>query len=153
MTDDDLYQLIGRLQWHEDGEMAKGARQRFKLFKDTAGKWTLGWGRNVEDVGISREEADYLLANDIERVRLELAHAFPWFEALDSVRQCAMVEFGFIGLTRLLTFQKALTAMSHRQYGLASDEFYDSNLPKPGQWGPARTAEVCAMIRTGKFQV
>lgn len=153
MTDDDRYRLIGQWQRHEDARALAGdTNARFRMFKDTAKKWTIGWGRNIEDRGISRDEADMMLANDLNDIEDDLARTFPWFRTLDSVRQCAMVEFGAIGLTSLLTFEKALTAMSRGQYGLASDEFFDSNLPKSGQWGPERTAEVCAMIRTGQWQ-
>ncbi len=63
-----------------------------------------------------------------------------------------MVDLGLIGLTKLLTFKKALRAMAAGDYITAAVEFYDSNLPKPGQWGPRRTREVCEMIRTGQWE-
>lgn len=152
MTDDDRYKLIGQWQRHEDAKRLKNGTARFYPFTDTTGHVTLGWGRNISDRGISRDEADYLLENDIEDIESDLSRVFQWYAPLDSVRQAAMVELGAIGLTKLLTFKKFLFAMAHGQYGLASDELYDSNLPKKGQWGPARTAEVAAMIRTGQWQ-
>lgn len=150
MTSDDLFRLVAQLQRHEDGQHVHGSR--FRLFKDTQGNWTIGWGRNIGARGISEEEADFLLGNDINDAQHDLSRVFPWFQRLDSVRQCAMVEFGFIGIEKLLGFEKALRAMAVGDYATAADEFYDSNLPKPGQWGPQRTARVCAMIRTGAWQ-
>ena len=140
MTDDDLFLLIGQLQRHEGN--------RLRPYTDTVGKLTIGVGRNLTDVGISDEESDYLLANDIQRARDDLRRTFPWFAALDSVRQAAMVNLCFLGLGHLLTFEKALTAMAHGQYGQASDEFYDS------KWAAQvgmRASELCAQIRTGQW--
>ena len=41
---------------------------RLKPYRDTVGKLTVGYGRNLEDVGISRDEADFMLDNDIDQV-------------------------------------------------------------------------------------
>jgi len=150
MTDTDLLHLATQLQRDEDARHKHGAR--FLPFRDTAGNWTLGWGRNIGARGISEEEADFLLGNDINDAQHDLARTFTWYPPLDSVRQCAMVELCFMGLETLLSFRKALHAMSTGDYATAADEFYDSNLPKHGQWGPARTRRVCGMIRTGEWQ-
>lgn len=142
MSDADLLRLVTQLQRQE------GLRTR--LYRDTVGKLTIGYGRNIQDRGISEDEADYFLGNDINDARADLQRTFPWFAALDSVRQAAMVNLRFnMGLTALLTFDKALTAMSKRQYGLASDEFFDSKWSS--QVG-VRALEVCAQIRTGQWQ-
>ena len=39
---------------------------RLKPYKCPAGKTSIGWGRNLEDNGISKEEAEFLLNNDID---------------------------------------------------------------------------------------
>lgn len=141
MTDDDRFLLIGQLQRHEG--------IRLMPYTDTVGKITIGVGRNLSDNGITPEEADFLMTNDIAQTEDELGRAFPWFRELDSVRQAAMVNIGFnLGLTRLLTFKKALTAMAHHQYGLAGDEFFDSLWAR--QVG-RRASELCAQIRTGQW--
>ena len=38
---------------------------RCKPYKCTSGKLTIGYGRNLEDVGISQKEAEYLFENDV----------------------------------------------------------------------------------------
>ena len=43
-----------------------------KPYKCTAGKITLGCGRNLDDNGISHEEAMFMLQNDIEKCIKEL---------------------------------------------------------------------------------
>ena len=142
MTDDDLYTLIGQLQRHEG--------VRLKPYRDTVGKLTIGVGRNLDDVGISEEESDMLLSNDIAAAGDDLARVFPWFRTLDSVRQAALVNLRFnLGLRRLLTFEKALRAMADGQYGVAAVEFLDS------KWAAQvgiRAVELCVQIRTGEWQ-
>lgn len=143
MTDDDLARLAGQLQRHEG--------IRLRPYTDTTGHLTIGVGRNLTDRGISDDEADYLLGNDIQTARTDLARVFQWYRTLDSVRQAAMINICFnLGITKLLGFEKALFAMAHRQYGLAADEFFDS------RWAAQvgnRASELCAQIRTGKWQI
>jgi lysozyme len=42
------------------------------VYECTSGYATLGFGRNVEQVGISKEEAEFMLHNDIEQCLKEL---------------------------------------------------------------------------------
>ena len=67
-----LRQLIKR---HEGSHKQNG---RHYPYVDSVGKWTLGYGRNIEDNGISDVEADYLLTNDIATTLYELKGAFPF---------------------------------------------------------------------------
>ena len=47
---------------------------RFKPYTDTVGKLSVGVGRNLDDKGISKEEAMYLLRNDIDESARDLAN-------------------------------------------------------------------------------
>ena len=47
---------------------------RLELYQDSVGKWTIGVGRNLDDVGISEDEAMYLLRNDISRAKRDPLH-------------------------------------------------------------------------------
>jgi hypothetical protein len=40
---------------------------RLKPYRDTVGKLTIGFGRNLEEKGISQLEAEFLLYQDIEQ--------------------------------------------------------------------------------------
>lgn len=47
-------------------------RLKLKPYRCSAGKLTIGVGRNLEDKGISEEEALFLLRNDIAEAELQL---------------------------------------------------------------------------------
>jgi lysozyme len=63
-------------------ELVRDEGMRTKPYHCTAGKLTIGVGRNIEEVGITEEEARYLLENDLGRVRDELDQALPWWRTL-----------------------------------------------------------------------
>jgi lysozyme len=122
------------------------------VYKDHLGYETIGVGRCISPdvgLGLSNEEVNYLLLNDVKRCLVELERAFPWFKDLDEVRREAMVNLCFnLGLSRLRKFKKALAAMSEKDYILAASEFLDS------RWATQvgnRAIEVTDIIRTGEY--
>lgn len=99
---------------------------RLHPYRDTVGKLTIGFGRNLDDVGITREEAEIMLDNDIEQVRSELSR-FDWFEQLDAKRRDVIMNMCFnLGLPTLLKFENMIAALSAHQYQRAADEMLDS---------------------------
>jgi lysozyme len=66
-----------------------------KPYQCTADKLTIGVGRNIEDRGITEDEARYLLKNDIKIVEDELLEKKPVVAGLDAVRQRVLVDMGF----------------------------------------------------------
>ena len=135
--------LIEMLKRHE------GVRSHVYLC--SAGYETIGVGRNIADsgLGLSDDEVEYLLNNDIERVRQELTDSYFWFPALNEARQDAMIDICFnLGLTRLRGFVNAIEAMSREQFDVAADEFMDS------RWATQvgnRANEITEMIRVGEY--
>lgn len=123
----------------------------FKLepYRDSLGNLTIGVGRNLDSVGLYREEVLYMLDNDIARCDRELRHNFKWYLGLSDVRQDAMINLCFnLGITRLLSFKKALAAMARDDFEEAADEFLDS------RWATQvgdRATDVTNMIRTGRY--
>jgi lysozyme len=121
-------------------------------YKCTADKVTIGVGRNIDKsggIGLSDDEIDYLLSNDIKRVSAELIRAFPWYSELDEVRKDAMIDMCFnMGLPRLSKFKNSLAAMKNGDYDIAALEFLDSNWAK--QVG-SRSITITDMIRSGEY--
>lgn len=133
--------LLRQLRRHE------GVRSH--AYKCSADMITVGVGRNIDPnggIGLSDDEIDYLLKNDIERCRQELS-TLSWFADLDPVRQDALINLCFnLGFTRLLGFKNAMSAMAVGDYDTAADEFLDS------RWAiqvGMRAIEVTDMIRSG----
>jgi len=93
----------------------------------TADKLTIGVGRNLEDRGISEDEAAYLLKNDIEIVERELLEAQPLVSMLDPVRQRVLVDMGFnLGTPTLMKFQKMWDAIEDGDFEEASNQMMQS---------------------------
>ena len=121
-------------------------------YTDTVGKFTIGVGRNIDPtggLGLSDDEIDYLLANDVKRVNGELVRAFSWYKTVAPPRKDAMMDICFnLGMPRLKKFKKALAAMAMGDYNEAAIEFLDSRWAKQvGQ----RAITVTDMIRSGEY--
>lgn len=99
---------------------------RLKLYKDSVNKWSLGYGRNIEDMGISKEEADYLFESDYKRVQKELL-TLPWYLGLKLNARDALTDMCFnMGLTRLLEFKTMIMYLQAKNYTGASKEILNS---------------------------
>jgi lysozyme len=117
----------------------------------SAGYETIGVGRNISKsgMGLSGDEVDYLLENDIVRVIKELSSEYPWFKDLDDVRKDAMIDISFnLGATRLRGFKRALAAMEVADYKMAAKEFLDSKWSRDVK---GRATELCYMIEMGSY--
>lgn len=130
-------------------QLVRHEGEKLKAYIDTVGKLTIGCGRNLEDTGISHDEAQYLLSNDIDvRVRA-LFRAYPaWFPQLDAVRQSALVNMAFMGIAKLAEFTKMLAALEQEDYDTAAEEMLRSKWAR--QVG-ARARELSLQIRTGEW--
>ena len=96
-------------------------------YQCTAGKLTIGVGRNIEDLGITEQEAMMLLDNDIERVRHELQSNFSWFSGLTEARKNVLIDMCFnLGISRLKGFKNALAAMESGSWDVAAKEMLSS---------------------------
>ena len=100
---------------------------RLKPYRDTKNKLTIGVGRNLDDVGITREEALELLNNDIARVRREVGRAFPWFAKLNPVRKNIVLNMVFnLGLPRFHRFKKTIAAIKVKDWEEVARQMLDS---------------------------
>jgi hypothetical protein len=63
---------------------------RLKPYKDSIGKLTIGFGRNLDDNGIRPNEAAYMLEGDIDEAEQGLLINHPWAEDIDQVRLAAL---------------------------------------------------------------
>lgn len=123
---------------------------RLKPYRDSVGKLTIGIGRNLDDVGISEDEADMLLQHDIDRAKTTLAAHIPWSAQLDEARLGALVNLTFnMGIGGLLEFKHFLQYLEEHQYEAAASELLKS------KWASEvglRASRLAQQIRTGQWQ-
>ena len=123
---------------------------RRKPYRDSVGKLTIGVGRNLDDVGITREEALILLDHDIAKVRREVKQAFPWFTRLNTIRQTVVLNMVFnLGLPRFRKFKRAISAMRDKRWEDAANEMLDSKWARQVK---GRARELARMMRAGTYQ-
>lgn len=119
------------------------------LYKCTGDKWTIGVGRNLDDRGITEDEARYLLKNDIAIVEEELLRVKPSVADLDGVRQRVLVDMGFnLGLPILMKFQNMWAAIDDEDWIEAAEQMLDSRWAK--QVG-RRAVRLADAMRTGEW--
>jgi lysozyme len=86
-------------------------------YRDTVGVLTIGYGRNLDHVGITRAEAEVLLENDVDTAILACVKAFPWFVELDPVRARVVANMMFnMGPKTLSGFKRTLDAIARKDY-------------------------------------
>ena len=96
-------------------------------YRCTADKLTIGVGRNLDDVGITQDEAEYLLDNDILRCCDDLDRNMSWWRDLSETRQRVLVDMVFnLGISRFMKFQNAIDALANGNYKGAAEEMLDS---------------------------
>jgi len=116
-------------------------------YLDTVGKVTIGFGRNIDDLGISMDEAEFMLDNDIARCKHQL-ETYPWYVKQPPCVKDALVNMCFnVGITRLLGFHNMIKALMVYDYTTAAQEALNSKwASQVGQ----RAKDVALMIREGK---
>ena len=118
MADVDEAALQAHIEW------AEGFR-KFP-YRCSANKLTIGYGRNIEDNGISKAEAGVLLRNDLG-IALRAARTLDgWYQA-DPVRRLVLADMVYnMGLPRVKKFKKMLRAFAQGAYDIAAVEMKDS---------------------------
>ena len=116
------------------------------------GKLHIGVGRNILEgsgLGLSLDEIDKLLDNDITICMRELAQNFAWFKELDEVRQevCIMMSFN-LGLPRYKLFAKHIQALSEGDFAEAAIQMLDSLWAKQL---PSRAQVLAKMMESGSY--
>lgn len=131
--------LLEQLERHEG--------LRLKPYQDTVGKTTIGFGRNLDDRGISEDEAGFMLDNDIDLVEEELER-MPLYLSLDPIRQVVLANMAFnMGMPTLLTFSRMLGALAEKDWDRAAAEMMNSKWAR--QVG-SRADELSELMRRGE---
>jgi len=119
-----------------------------KVYLDTEGIETIGVGRNLRDRGLSEDEIDLLLDNDIAICEEELINNFEWYAELDEVRKRVLIDMAFnLGMPKLKQFAKMLDAIENKDWVNVASEMLDSRWAE--QVGN-RASRLSEMMETGE---
>lgn len=116
------------------------------VYRCTAGRQTIGFGRNLDDVGISRHEAEWLLMRDIEGAIGSLRTEPYWLD-LSDVRQAVLIDMVFnLGWAGFAKFARLRMALGRKDFDAAANEMRDSQWYKQVA---TRSQRLCVMMRSG----
>lgn len=129
--------------------LKKDEGRKAKPYQDSRGIWTVGYGHNLQDgLPLSDGAMQQILDDDLADAETR-CRRFPWFEALDDVRQAVIVMLAFnVGLGGLGTFRLMLGALVNGDYATAADEMEDSDWAKQVH---ERSTRLATMMRTGRW--
>lgn len=111
-----------------------------KIYKDSVGIETIGYGRNLRqfplstiekekiehDGGYSEEDALKWLITQISAIEEKL-EGYIWFKKLDNTRKAIILDMAYnLGIPRLLLFKKMILALNISDYKGASREMLNS---------------------------
>ena len=121
-------------------------------YQDSLGYWTIGVGRLIDSRkggGLSNEEIDFLLENDIKIKTREVLLALPWMPRLSEPRQAVLIGMAFqMGIGGLLKFKRMLGSIEDGQYVEAAEEMVKS------RWAmqtPKRAYRMAQQMETGEW--
>jgi len=121
---------------------------RLKPYKDTLGVLTIGYGRNLEH-GVTRDEADMLMRNDLRRVRVA-AEKHEWFGGLSEVRQAVVLDMIFqLGAKGFSKFKKTRAKIAAKDFDEAADEMVRSVWAR--EQTPTRAKRLARMMREDRW--
>lgn len=122
---------------------------RLKPYRCTAGKLTIGYGRNLDDVGISQAEADMMFERDFAKAEADARKICEEFgidvNNLIEQRFYVLTDMCFnLGYGGLKKFKGMLTALKNGLYDDAANHMLDSLWAK--QVGN-RATQLAALMR------
>jgi len=96
-------------------------------YKDGGGI-AIGYGSNLSKRGLSKEEAMYLMRNDIDRLTNALSKRVGAWTRLDQTRRDVLVSLAYnLGLEGVFSFKRMMAAIEDENFELASTEMYLSH--------------------------
>lgn len=118
---------------------------------EVKGKPTAAYGRNLSDRGLTEDEAEYLLRNDLRDFQDRCKKTFNSFwDLLDAPRKNVLVEMSFnMGVAGVRSFSSMLEALEKSNYKRAAEEMLDS------KWADQvghRAKVLAKQMRTGEYQ-
>lgn len=94
-----------------------------RMYKCPAGKWTIGYGFNLESERMPRAVAELWLDLKIDEIVRQCEQYFPFWDNLTDTRKAVLIDMAYnLGFTGLLTFSKMLKSIETGDYAKAASE-------------------------------
>jgi lysozyme len=104
---------------------------RLRVYNDSVGIPTIGVGRNLRDRGLTKEEAMYLLDNDIKDFTKQLSDRLDWFDFKPIEVRNVLIDMGFnLGIAGLMSFTNTLSHIEKGNYKTAAITMLESKWAK-----------------------
>jgi len=140
-----------------------------KPYKDTKGKWTVGYGRNLDDNPLTPDECvalfqatvfnddsardeffESLLATDVQQHTEEMLTEISWVGSSPSNVQLVLSDMAYnIGVPTLKQFVGMLHALRNKDYTVAAYELLDSAYAEDVKYRASGNAKI---IAGGRYQ-
>jgi len=101
------------------------------IYLCTSGKRTIGYGRNLDNRGITIAEAEFLIRNDIDECEKKLTEKLDFYSSLSDTRKTVLIDMCFnIGINGLLKFKNMLEFSRQGEFSKAAIEILKSEYAK-----------------------
>ena len=118
-------ELVNQLMIDEGS--ATNDRGRHIAYLCPADKWTIGYGIEIQDHGLSEQEAETLLRQIIIEVVNEVNMNYPFIKTAPLPIRISFYNMAYnLGITRLSKFKNMIAALEDQDYLKASEEAKDS---------------------------
>lgn len=120
---------------------------RLKPYRCTSNKLTIGYGRNLEDRGITVAEAEYLLDNDIAEATAQARTLVSNFDQLSENRQAVLIDMTFnMGIDEMRNWRVTLGFVEAGDFKAAA---YNMRLSRWFKQVGSRATELIQMMENG----
>ena len=110
-------------------KLSEGFRDR--VYKDTLGIDTIGYGFAIKDLVIDKDIAEMILRRKLEKLVEDTNRRFSFLKDLPEEAQDVIYEMCYqLGITGVSKFKKTLAYLENFEYKMASKEMLDSRWAK-----------------------
>lgn len=139
-----------RLQFEEGFRQFAYDDATGEVVKAPKGKLTIAMGWNIQDNGCPLEIAQFVASYFIKKADVELSKDLDFYEKLDEVRKCVLIDMAYnMGVHGLETFKNTLNLVSNGFYKNSAEQMRKS------EWyfkvNRKRSEGLCKMMETGEW--
>ena len=111
------------------------------VYKCTADKLTIGYGKRVKYLKVTKEQAEEWLKEDLDHLKYVLADKYEWFLPAPQEVRDIVIEMSYqLGVKSFSKFKKTIFLLANKDYRAASTEMLDSKWARDDT--PSRAKEL-----------